>query len=428
MPTLAEVKKSATPSVPEKNLQELRVLVLATTFPRWENDAEPRFVFDLTKHLAEKVSLWVLVPHAPGARMEEEIDGVRILRFPYFFPKRLQTLCYEGGILPKLKTKWLARLQLPFFLAAQGFHIWRTVRKYKINFIHCHWIIPQGFFVALIHLVYKIPYILTGLGADVYAFKNIPLIGTLRNFAIKNAWLCTANSKALVNSLKSISQKPKFKHIPNGVYEDLFHENNRDPQLKDNLGISGIFLLGVGRFADKKGFNYLIQAMPKILAAQPTAKLVLVGYGPNESALKQQVKNLRIENAVFFPGGKSGLELARYFATADIFIGPSIVVSGGDTEGQPAVFVEAMSAKTAVVASNVGGISDMIEDGVTGLLVAEKDSNAIAEKVITLCENPNLRKSLEENARQLVLEKYCWDNIASRFLDIYSTHKTDPNG
>ncbi len=425
MLTLAETIKSADPAVPKKRLKELRVLVLATTFPRWADDAEPRFVFDLTKHLAEKVSLWVLAPHAPGTKMQEEIEGVRIIRFPYFFPKRLQTLCYEGGILPKLKTRWLARLQLPFFLAAQGFHIWRTVRKHKINFIHCHWIIPQGFFVALIHLIYKIPYMLTALGADVYAFNKMPFIGMLRNFAIKNAWLCTANSKALVNSLKSISQKPRFKHIPNGVYEDLFHENNCNPKLKDNLGISGLFLLAVGRFADKKGFNYLIQAMPKILTAQPTAKLVLVGYGPNDSSLKQQVKTLGIEDAIHFPGGKSGLELARYFATADIFIGPSIVASDGDTEGQPAVFVEAMSAKTAVVASNVGGISDMIEDGVTGLLVPEKDSNAIAEKVITLCENPKLRNTLAENGRKRVLEKYCWSSVASQFLDIYSANKTN---
>lgn len=419
MPDIAATKLPTQHTDSNSNLKNLRILVVATTFPRWANDTEPRFVFDLSKQLAKNVNLWVLAPHAPGAKMEEEIEGVKILRFPYFFPKSLQTLCYEGGILPKLKTKWLARLQLPFFLAAQGFAIWRTVRRYKINFIHCHWIIPQGVFAALIHTIYKIPYVLTGLGADVYAFNKMPVVEILRKFAVQNAYLCTANSKDLVKTLNSISQNPRFKHIPNGVYEDLFHANKMDHRLKEELGISGIFLLGVGRFADKKGFKYLIQALPKILAKQPTAKLVLVGFGPKEKDLKQQARNLGIEDAVIFPGGKSGQDLAGYFATADIFIGPSIIVPGGDTEGQPAVFAEAMSAKTAVVASDVGGISDMIEDGVTGLLIPEKDSDAIAQKVLTLCEDPELRNTLAENGRHLVLEKYCWKTVASQFLDIY---------
>jgi len=417
--TLAQTKISAEPVVSKQNLKELRVLVLATTFPRWEDDAEPRFVFDLTKHLAQKVSLWVLVPHAPGAKMEEEIDGVRILRFPYFFPKRMQTLCYEGGILPNLKSKWLARLQLPFFLAAQGFYIWRTVRKYKINFIHCHWIIPQGFFVALIHSIYKIPYMVTALGADVYAFKKNAFIKLIKRFTLNRAHCCTVNSVSVQRSLESIAQKTRLSYNPNGVDEELFCENKEDVKLKDELGIQGIFLFSVGRFAEKKGFKYLIAAMPKILEKQPLAKLVLAGFGPEEEALKQQVKILQLSDSIIFPGKKSGRELATYFATADIFIGPSIIVGGGDTEGQGVVFVEAMSSGTTVVASNVGGIPDMIKDGVTGLLVPEKDSDCIAEKVITLCENPELRKTLAENARQLVLEKYCWKKIASGFLDIY---------
>ena len=100
MPDVAATQLPEQHTDANSNLKSLQVLVVATTFPRWENDTEPRFVFDLSKQLAKKVSLWVLAPHAPGAKMEEEIEGVKILRFPYFFPKRLQTLCYEGGILP----------------------------------------------------------------------------------------------------------------------------------------------------------------------------------------------------------------------------------------------------------------------------------------------------------------------------------------
>ena len=126
---------SSAKNLTDDNLKSLKVLILATTFPRWEGDREPAFVFELSRQLAKNVSLWVLVPGAPGAKPYEEIDGVRIIRFPYFFPQSIQTLCYDGGILPKLKSNWLARLQLPFFLATQFLFLCTTAHRNKINFI-----------------------------------------------------------------------------------------------------------------------------------------------------------------------------------------------------------------------------------------------------------------------------------------------------
>ena len=135
MITSIQQKYSSAENLSSDNLNNLRVLVLATTFPRWEGDREPAFVFELCRQMAKNVSLWVLVPDAPNAKSYEKIDGVRIIRFPYFFPRSIQTLCYGGGILPKLKSNWLARLQLPFFLVAQFFFLWTTARRNKINFI-----------------------------------------------------------------------------------------------------------------------------------------------------------------------------------------------------------------------------------------------------------------------------------------------------
>lgn len=428
MPGAAENERAAHRAETGNDLKNLRALVLATTFPRWENDTEPRFVFDLTKHLAEKVSLWVLAPHAPGAKMKEEMDGVRILRFPYFFPRRWQTLCYEGGVLPKLKAGWPARLQLPFFLAAQCFAIWRTVRKYKINFIHCHWIIPQGFFAALIHALYKIPYALTAHGGDVYSFKKNPLIRLCSGYALKHSETCTVNSQPTGQAVRDILPDACIEVVPMGVDAQRFHPGNYNPEIKKRFGVKDQFLLAVGRFAEKKGFRYLLQAMPEILKKRPQAKLAMIGFGPQEEEMKQLIAELNLKKSILLPGSKAGSELAEFFATADIFIGPSIVTDSGDTEGQGVVFLEAMASGTAVVASNVGGIPDMIQDGVTGLLVPQKDPKAIAEKVLALLENEDQRKTLAENARRLILRKYCWKTIASQFLDIYATNKIDSNG
>ncbi len=87
------------------------VLVLATTFPRWENDSEPAFVFNLSKRLASKgFNIVVLAPGAPGALAYEEMDGLKIYRFTYFYPKRLQKVCYDGWALPNFKSSLLARI------------------------------------------------------------------------------------------------------------------------------------------------------------------------------------------------------------------------------------------------------------------------------------------------------------------------------
>lgn len=402
-----------------KPLNHLRVLVLATTYPRWENDSTPHFVFDLNRKLAPKVETWVLVPHFSGAKYSEEIDGVRIIRFPYFFPTQFQRLCYEGGILPNLKSSWLARFQLPFFLIFQFLAILKAVRKYKINFIHCNWLIPQGFFTLIIHKMYDIPYILTALGGDVFAFQNVPGLRSLKNWVLKYSILCTANSHDLIKNLRALSPATKLKYIPVGVDENFFNENKFDPQLKTDLKITGPFLLAVGRFAEKKGFKYLIDAMPIILHEFPKAKLVLVGYGPKEAELKSQVKNLNLEDQIIFVGGQSRSDLSRYYATADIFIGPSIIAEGGDTEGQPAAFIEAMASKTAIVASDVGGIKDMVANGETGLLIPQKDPNQIAKAVVNLCKDDALKQQLEEKGKEHIIKFFRWESVAKQYMGIY---------
>lgn len=403
----------------DNNLSDLRVLVLATTFPRWKNDSEPAFVFELCRNMAKNVSLYVLVPDAPDAKTFEEIDGVRIIRFPYFFPRSTQTLCYDGGILPKLKASWLARLQLPFFLIAQFLYLWKTARQYKINFIHCHWIIPQGFFVALYNLFTGVPFLLSAHGGDVFSFKNSLFFSQLKKFALNRSKMCTTNSKATREIVNKISNQSKLKTIPMGVDIKLFNSNRKSSALRESIDNPDLFLLGVGRFVEKKGFLYLIQAMPEILKQHPNTKLILVGFGPQEKNLKQLTNSLGLLDIVLFPGSKTGLELAEYFATADIFIGPSIVSSSGDTEGLGVVFLEAMASGTAVVASDVGGISDILEDRVNGLMFQQKDPSAIAKKVLHLANNAPLREKLSLNGLQKIKEHFTWEVVAKKFLATY---------
>lgn len=403
----------------ENPSKKLQVLVIATTFPRRENDQEPRFVYDLCRNLPEETDIHILVPHAPGTKEQESWKEMKITRFPYFYPRNLQKLCYDGGIIPKLKSSWLARLQLPFFLLALLIRLIKITGENKFDLIHCHWVIPQGVFCALIKIFRGTPYLLTAHGGDVYSFKGMPGIKTLIKFALRHSAGCTVNSRATLNQVLKSHKKADLKIAPMGVDLSQFHKENYNQEIKNSIGSKNLLLLGVGRLAQKKGFNFLIEAMPQIIKEIPNARLIIIGFGPQKQTLEKQIQNLNLASSVSLTGGKTGKELRDWFATADIFIGPSITTPDGDTEGQGVVFLEAMASGTPVIASDVGGIKDVVQDGFSGLLVPEKNPQAIAEKTVELAKNKSLRERLAQNALELANSCYSWEKSAKTFFNLY---------
>ena len=396
------------------------VLVLATTFPRWENDSEPAFVYNLSKRLAAKgFNITVLAPGAPDALSYEEMDGLKVYRFSYFYPKKFQKVCYDGGALPNLKSSWLAKIELPFFLLFQFFHIGWIIKKDKIDMIHCHWIAPQGFFCAVFQRIFKIPLILTAHAGDVFSLNN-PILKRIGKFTISQSLFCIANSNATQQAILAISNgTTPVKIIPMGVDLDVFNGQCHDQNIKKKYNITGPLLLAVGRFAEKKGFKYLIEAMPFILAKYPETKLLIIGFGPLGKSLKDLVVKLKIDNSVIFPGKMSSLYLAKYLTISDVFVGPSIVDDSGDTEGLGIVFLEALASNTAVVASSVGGITDFIFDYETGLLVEQKNPKDIAQKIMRLLGDRELRKKIALKGKKYVEDNFSWEIITEQYFPIY---------
>ncbi|HEX8932560.1 MAG TPA: glycosyltransferase, partial [Patescibacteria group bacterium] len=148
------------------------ILVLATTFPRWENDTTPPFVYELEKRLAQDFDIAVLVPHYPGSRLTESWQNLSVHRFRYFWPEKLQQLCYDGGIFPNIKkNKWLL-LEVPFLLISEFIAAAVIIKEQKTSLIHAHWIIPQGIIALLLNRLFLTPYIITTHGTDVYGMQN----------------------------------------------------------------------------------------------------------------------------------------------------------------------------------------------------------------------------------------------------------------
>jgi len=397
----------------------MKILAIGTTFPRWPNDTEPSFVYELSQLLAEQgIEVIALVPHHKGAKKFERMGKVKIIRFPYFF-SRWEKLCYDGGIFPNVKKYWYAKFLIPLLVASELVYAYRIAKKEKVDALHAHWIVPQGFVAAIVKKLTGIPYIVTAHAGDIFPLRNKIMRWTAK-VALKNCFHCTANSNATKKAVESVARIRNISVIPMGVDLKAFSAAKRSGELRKKLGINGEFILTVGRMAEKKGFRYLIEAMLEVLKKLPKAKLVLVGDGPQRKQLEQQAQALNLKNNVIFAGKMTHKEIARWYASADVFVLPSIITDKGDTEGLGIALLEAAGAGTPIIGSNVGGIPDIIKHGKTGLLVPQKNPEELANAITKILTEKKLGISLSKNASQLVKEQFAWALVADKFAKLFN--------
>lgn len=393
-----------------------RVLVLTSTFPRWQGDSEPPFVFELCRRLGDRFDIIVLAPHADGAKPSERMAGIEVLRFHYFFP-RWEKLAYQGGILANLKqSRWRFCL-LPFFFGAQIVALSRILRQQRIDVIHAHWLVPQGLSVAIAGLVARTmpPMVCTSHGGDLLGLSGWPLT-PIKRWVIRCSSRFTVVSKAMTACALSLGARPGQLHtISMGVdAQTLFVP-------EPTMGRADNELLFVGRLVEKKGVAFLLDAMPEIIRRQPGTLLNIVGNGPLKDVLKQQVHRLGIAHAVTFRTALPNADLPELYRRATVFVAPSIVTEQGDQEGLGLVLVEALACECPVVASDLPAIRDVIIHGQTGLTAMQKNPAALADAVVRLLAEPGLRLQLARGGRQHVVQHFEWESVAARYGHLFDT-------
>ncbi|QQG65898.1 glycosyltransferase [Desulfobulbus oligotrophicus] len=397
-----------------------KLLVVTSTFPRWLNDTDPPFVYELSRRLVRSFDVTVHTPCYHGALASEWMDGVHIHRFRYFFSP-FERLAGGQGIVPKIRRNKLYFLLLPFFLAAQLFSLIFLINKIRPDVIHAHWLIPQGFWAVLVGKFFNIPVVITAHGADVFGLRA-PVFLQFKKWVMKNADRIVTVSSPLADVLRADTKSHRQPDIiPMGVDSSLFSPEKKSHAIKKQYGIDGPFLLFVGRLTEKKGVRYLIDAMSFVIKEFPSTRLLIVGHGELEQELRDQVKARGLEKVVLFAGGVANTQLPAYYATADIFIGPSVQVKGGDTEGFGLTFVEAAMSGCLVIGTKVGGIEDIIRDDQNGFLVKPGDVCLLAEKIITVISGLENFEEMRGKVRQLMTVKYDWNVISEQYSDLIKT-------
>ena len=393
------------------------VLVLTSTFPRWTNDATPSFVFELSNLLAKKYKIVVLAPHSFKAAKKERLGNLIVCRFRYFSPEKYQKIAYGAGVIPNVKKSFLAKIQIPLFLASQFKNAKNIIETEKIDSIHAHWLIPQGLIGALLKKIYKIPLIVTIHGSDLFPLKN-KLFKYLQKNVVKNANVITVPSQTV--KIELLSRFPDIKNkiriVSMGIDTKLFKPKNVRKKFKKDK--NNKIILFVGRLNEQKGIEYLIKAMPNVISKIKNIKLLIIGEGDYRKYLEKITNGLKLNDFVKFLGSKPHNELADYYNLADVFVLPSVTTKIG-TEGLGLVLIEAMACGTCVIGSSSGGIKDIIKDGINGLIFQEKNSEELAYKIIKVIEDLKLKKKLSKNGLKYARQNYDWLVISKKFLKIY---------
>ena len=396
--------------------ERARLLVLTSTFPRWAGDAEPGFVFDLCRHLAESHEVTVLAPHAAGAKRQETLAGVSVVRFRYG-PERWEKIAYDGGIMANLRRNPLLYCMLPLFFLAQLIACLGLMRRMQPAAVHAHWIVPQGIVLAAAGSLSRTTSITvcTAHGSDVSALSG-GLWRRMRKWVASRCDRIVGVSEALKAQLISEGcPAERIAVIPMGT--DLRGVFVPDGSLRSRTEI-----LFVGRLVPGKSADVLLNALPIILTSQPDVTLTVVGSGPERGKLVELARQLGVGQRVSFMGPVVHALLATHYRRATLLVLPS------REEGFGLVLVEALGCGCPVVASDLPAIRDLLNDGEGGRLFRTGDAENLATAAIELLEDEALRNALAEKGRQRVLSRYDWHSVANRYASLLVLDDTTGQG
>lgn len=387
-----------------------RLLVLASTYPRWSGDHEPGFVHELAWRLAERFEVLALVPHAAGALPREQLDGVEVVRYRYA-PERFETLVNDGGIVANLKRSRWKYLLLPGFLLAQAWAAWRMLRTRDIDLVHAHWLLPQGLVARLLSSLpgRRVPFVVTSHGADLYALRGWAM-DALKRFVAQRASLVTVVSEPMRTELARLGVgRERVRVQPMGV--DLRRRFSPDPAALR----SDDEILFVGRLVEKKGLRHLLDALPAVLASRPATILSIAGFGPEEAALRQQVERLGLGDKVHFLGAVAQSALPGLYRRAALFVAPFVRARSGDQEGLGLVLVEAAGCGCPLLAGQVPALGEVLGDGFGEMAVDPADPEALARRIVAVLADPALARQRAEQLRRSLCARFDWDGVGDAY-------------
>lgn len=385
---------TAEPGAEGKVRITVHVIMFSNSFPP-EVGGIQTHVYNLSRTLVEQghqVEI-VTIRRAETQALRSQLDGLRVFRIPVRRIPKTQTTQYLVGA---------AALILDLH------------HKRPVDALHFHTFWPDVFtafvlrpFMPTVYTVHESYFLIL---AEQDKFKRrlrlalTPFDGTI------------APSTELLQVARKFGVSPvNSLFIPNGVDACSFSSEERKGWLRGQFGIGNddILVLCPRRLVAKNGVRYFIEGFAMVAKEHGSISAVIAGDGPERRNLEDLVRSMNLESRVRFAGSIDNTQMPSVYADADIVVIPSLM------EATSIAGLEAMAAGRPVVATSVGGLPEIVQDGVTGILVPSQDPAGLAGAISTLIRSPDLRSKMGRAARTRVERDFTWNRVAQKTVDVY---------
>jgi glycosyltransferase involved in cell wall biosynthesis len=334
----------------------------------------------------------------------------------------MQSFAIENGVEPIV----IPELQREINVIKDSVALWklyRLMRREKPDIVHTH-TAKAGMLGRTAAWLAGVPVILHTFHGHILRgyfgrTKTLIFLQIEKIMAMLSTKIITI-SESLKKELVELGVAPedKIEVIPIGLDLAQFVKHNNRGEFKRSLGLSKDCLIvgTVGRLVPIKGQRYFLEAANKIcgdMNGNGDVKFVIVGDGELRDELEARARELGLEGKVYFTGFRT--DLTDIYADFDIMVLPSL------NEGTPVALIEAMSSGKPVVATTVGGIIDLVEDGVTGLLVESESERELREGILALLSDKAKRTMLGRKGREAVYPAYDIETLVARMSDVYAS-------
>jgi glycosyltransferase involved in cell wall biosynthesis len=346
----------------------------------------------------------VITCAAEDAPFEEECSGVNVHRvLPYSL---------DGEDF----TKWI--MHLNFAMAEEAVKLVQKVGKFNVVHVHdwltmyCGKLIKNTFNIPMVSTIHATEHGRNG-GVRTEMQRYISSAEWMLTY---EAWKVIVCSEYMGKEVSGVLNVPsdKISLIPNGVeYSSFSLEFNQEEFRRSYAKDEEKLIFYVGRHVYEKGIQVLVEAAPDIISSCPHTKFVIAGQGPMTEELKDKVKFFGLQERFIFAGYIDEEEKTKLFKVSQMAVFPSLYEPFG------IVALEAMAAGCPVVASDVGGLQEIILHEINGLKVIPGSRDSLKENVIRLLHDDELGKKLAECSKQEVVEKYAWEKVASSTIELY---------
>ena len=398
----------------------LRIVCPTYWYPQHAADTQATYVHDINRHLVRRGhAVSVVTPGDPALRSTDTFDGVDIVRFPLTLPSDL-----TYGRVAQSQVSLLGRvtrmLVMAHYLEAQYRATIRSARRLGADVLHAHWAIPTGPAAVQAAKHLGVPSVITMHGGDVYVnpaqgydfptrwYVRPPLRWTLRSATA----LTAITEDCRRHALRAGAPESAIRVVYNGTDLRRFspEEGGASP-LELQYGPHMVF--ACRQLFPRKGIRFLIEAAARIKPRVPDLTVVIAGDGFERPELEALARRLGIGADVTFLGWVPNTGLPSYYRAAAISVIPSL------EEGFGIPAAEAMGCETPVVASDAGGLPEVVEHGVTGLVVPRGDVDALASAMESLLADPIRRRRMGVAGRERALRLFDWDRTAEQFEHLY---------